>query len=199
MPWCKLCVLSLAVMLANVSAEVVHGGQNVVVVLDDSGSMNEAMGWNASLRRIDAAKQALQTVMEQLPDDARIGILALNRQGADGAWLMPLGPLDRGRLRQAVVQLDADGGTPLGASLKTATDALLELRSRQPYGDFRLLIVTDGEAQDSELVDRYLPQIQQRGITIDVIGVSMAQDHSLATRVDRYRRADDTESLQEAL
>jgi hypothetical protein len=41
-----------------------------------------------------------------------------------------------------------------------------------------------------------LPDIVSRGITVDVIGVDMRQDHSLATRVHRYRRADDPASLQ---
>ncbi len=41
-------------------------GQNVVVLLDDSGSMNEALRSNRRLPKIEAAKNALRTVMEQL-------------------------------------------------------------------------------------------------------------------------------------
>lgn len=178
---------------------VAIAGQNVVVVLDDSGSMYDPMGANGSVRRIDAAKQALVMVLEQLPDETQLGVVALNTRGPAGAWMIPLGPLDRQRAATAIQQVDASGGTPLGSVLKSAADALLELRARQQYGDYRLLIVTDGEAQDSDLVELYLPQILQRNITVDVIGVSMSQDHSLATRVDRYRRADDVQALSEAL
>jgi hypothetical protein len=38
-----------------------------------------------------------------------------------------------------------------------------------------------------------------RGITVDVIGVDMAGDHSLATQVHNYRRADDPASLEAAI
>jgi hypothetical protein len=62
-----------------------------------------------------------------------------------------------------------------------------------------LLVVTDGQASDQELVDLYLPDIMSRGITVDVIGVDMASDLSLATQVHSYRRADDPKSLVEAV
>jgi hypothetical protein len=62
-----------------------------------------------------------------------------------------------------------------------------------------LLIVTDGEATDAEKVEAYLPDILSRGITVDVIGVDMLDDHSLATKVHSYRRADDPASLTRAL
>jgi len=180
-------------------AGATSAAQNIVVLLDDSGSMGDTMLSNREVAKMDAAKQALQWVLEQLPVEARVGVLALNTEGADGRWIIPLGPNDREQVQQAIRRLQATGGTPLGAGMKAAADALLELRQKQVYGDYRLLIVTDGEAQDSDLVDRYLPEIRQRGLTVDVIGVSMEQNHSLATRVDRYRRADDTPALQQAI
>jgi hypothetical protein len=83
--------------------------------------------------------------------------------------------------------------------MKAGTDALLAMRESQRYGTYKLLIVTDGEATDQQLVDAYLPDILSRGIVVDVIGVNMAQDHSLATQVHTYRRADDEASLQQAI
>ena len=61
------------------------------------------------------------------------------------------------------------------------------------------MIVTDGEASDQDLVDRYLPEIKARGVVTDVIGVDMDGDHSLATQVNTYRRADDPGSLAQAI
>jgi hypothetical protein len=60
-------------------------------------------------------------------------------------------------------------------------------------------VVTDGEANDASLVDRYTPDILARGITVDVIGVDMSGDHTLATRVHSYRKADDPDSLVRAV
>jgi hypothetical protein len=173
--------------------------QHVVVVLDDSGSMGERMRSNWRVTKMDAAKQALRVVLEQVPVDAQVGVVALNSGQGSDPWIIPLGPIDKRRLGQAVERIRAQGGTPLGEFMKVGADALLELRTRQHYGTYRLLIVTDGEANDAEAVDRFLPEILARGITVDVIGVDMQQDHSLATEVNTYRRADDPESVTQAI
>jgi uncharacterized protein YegL len=173
--------------------------QHVVVVLDDSGSMSDPMRSGRRVAKMDAAKRALLEVLSQLPEDAQVGVLALNTRTASGPWIIPLGPLDQAQVRQAIGNIQAAGGTLLGVAMKQAADALLAQREKQQYGEYRLLIVTDGEAQDEYLVDAYLPEILRRQITVDVIGVSMAQDHSLANSVNRYRRADDPASLQQAI
>jgi hypothetical protein len=91
-------------------------------------------------------------------------------------------------------------GTPLGAYIKKGADRLLEARAKQfGYGTFRLLVVTDGEAEDQNLVDRYTPEVIARGITVDVIGVAMNERHTLATRVHSYRSANDPDSLKRAV
>lgn len=172
----------------------------VVVLIDDSGSMDQEMATRSGpIRRIDAAKNALLTVLGNLPNDTNIGLLALNQVGSDGHWLYPLAVVDSDRLLSVVNQLQANGGTPLGSAMKSATDALLSAREKNPYGTFRLLVVTDGEATDSLLLETYLPDILRRGITVDVIGVDMQTDHSLATKVHQYRRADDAEALNQAV
>jgi hypothetical protein len=148
--------------------------------------------------KMSAAKQALLTVLENLPADAKIGVLLLNGRSGEH-WVVRLGPVDRGRLRNALGMIHAHGGTPLGEYIKVGADALLELRAQERYGTYKLLIVTDGEASDQRLLEDYLPDILSRGIMVDVIGVDMRQDHSLATMVQTYRRADDPASLQQAI
>ena len=108
-----------------VTAEAL-AGQNIVVVLDDSGSMSDALQSDRRTLKIDAAKQALLTVLEKLPSDARIGVVALNGGGADH-WIVRLGELDSARLNAAVQQIRASGGTPLGEYMKIGADALLAL------------------------------------------------------------------------
>lgn len=171
--------------------------QNVVVVLDDSGSMDEGM--RGRIRKMDAAKGALLSVLENLPDEAHVGVLALNSRVKGSPWIAPLGPVDRALIKQQIGSVRAGGATPLGAAMKEAADALLEKRKKDVYGDYRLLIVTDGEAGDQQLVDQYLPAIKARGLITDVIGVNMKGDHSLATQVNTYRRADDPDSLAQAI
>lgn len=174
--------------------------QTVVVVLDDSGSMDNSMSTsNGRLERIDAAKEALTAVLSRLPAGTRIGVLALNSRVDGSPWVVPLDNIEGDAWRSRVAAIAAVGGTPLGEFLKQGADALLQARAAQPYGSYRLLVVTDGEANDQMLVDSYLPEILARGLMVDVIGVDMDGQHSLALRAHSYRRADDAAALQQAL
>ena len=188
-----------ALLCLLLSTSVASGGENVVVVLDDSGSMSDRMRGDRSLRKMEAAKRALLTVLRELPADAQVGIVLLNGREGAGHWAYPLGPVDTEMLVPRIQRISPNGITPLGERLKTGADAILALRAKQHYGSFRLLVVTDGEANDEELVEAYLPDILSRGIWVDVIGVDMAADHSLATKVHTYRKADDPNSLEQAI
>lgn len=193
-----LTLAPLLIALLTLPQAIHAADQYVVVVLDDSGSMNDEMR-SVSTGKMDAAREALQTVLADMPDEAEVGVLALNSTVNGSNWIAPLGPVDRATIRQRIASIRAEGSTPLGAAMKDATDALLAARNKQVYGIYRLLIVTDGEASDQELVERYLPEIKARGVVTDVIGVDMSGDHSLATQVNAYRRADDPGSLRQAI
>lgn len=166
---------------------------HVVVVLDDSGSMSAYMQ-TAQKSRMETAKSALKEVLSQISDDSELGIILLNRK-----WVVPLGKIDRKKLDSTIDTFGPTGGTPLGAAMKEGCDVLLAKRAKDFYGTYRLLIVTDGEANDQGLVEQYLPDIMARGVTVDVIGLDMGQQHSLATKVKNYRRGDDPDSLKKAL
>ncbi|MBN2021497.1 MAG: VWA domain-containing protein [Pirellulales bacterium] len=190
----------LIVVAGWLAAAPAGAGLNVVVVLDDSGSMQGRLASDARMTRMDAAKQALLTVLDKLPPDAKVGILALNSQNRSGEpWIHPLTTIDPDKLRQAVQGIRASGNTPLGQRMMNGANAILKLRAKQHYGTYRLLVVTDGEATDGPILERNLPNILARGIWIDVIGVDMDQGHSLATQVQTYREADDPASLEKAI
>lgn len=166
---------------------------NVVVVVDASGSMGAPMGGST---RMSVAKNALKQVLDQIPDTTHVGILVFPR----GNWVYPLGPRKESMLAGAIDSIQSGGGTPLGDYMKRGADALLEARKKQfGYGTYRLLVVTDGEAGDARQVEAYTPDIISRGITIDCIGVEMASRHTLATKVHSYRNANDPESLKQAI
>jgi len=185
-------------LMLSIGASTLHasGQLNVVVILDNSGSMQGRM--NNSGTKIDGAKWALMKVLEQSPETSQVGVLLLN-PGPQGDWLIPLGPIDRTKIERAVASLEAEGNTPLGAKMKVAADALLQLREANRYGTYKMLIVSDGEANDANLVQQYLPSIQARGILVDVIGVNMNQQHSLATHASTYRNANNPDSLAKAI
>lgn len=172
---------------------------NIVIVLDASGSMSGTMSGTAT-RKMDAAKSALTAALEQIPESTKIGLLVFSSANTKEQWLYPLGKLDRVALLAAIQQPQPGGGTPLGEYIKKAADRLISQRQKQyNYGSYRLLVVTDGEASDSELVDRYVPEAIKRGLRIDAIGVDMAATHTLAKKVHSYRKANDPQSLKQAV
>ena len=175
----------------------------VAVVLDDSGSMDEPMP-GARGSKMDAAKAALRGAFAALPPATRVGLFTLNtgwvRDGDEsGFTAFPIGETDPAEIAAVLDQVRAEGGTPLGARVVEAADALLAARAANRYGSYRLLIVTDGEANDADLLEAAVPRALGAGLTADVIGVAMAADHTLATKVDRYRSADDPAALSAAL
>ena len=183
--------------IAPVRAEEYH--DNVVIVLDASGSMNETLA-GTRMTKITAAKSALKTVLQQVPASTHIGLLVFSAKNLTDDWVYPLGPRSDEELLRAIERPLPRGDTPLGRYLKKGADRLLEERTKQfGYGTYRLLVVTDGEAQDRDKVDRFTPEIVARGITVDVIGVGMSRDHTLATKVHSYRRANDPAALNRAV
>lgn len=202
----RMQILSACVLLCVATqshAQSVHN--NVVIVFDDSGSMNQAFsGGSGREKKVDAGKAALKTVISTMAVDTHIGILLLNGLHT-GRWLHELGPVDRPALIQTIEKLVPAGGTPLYASMKEGMDALLAYRGKHFYGNYRLVVVTDGqESANRNLLKKYLPDMLTRGISIDVIAVDMRGDDELArvakeTSVVTYRSADDPESLSKAI
>jgi len=190
--------LALGFLTASVAAAQ-DAADNVVIVLDSSGSMARPLQ-GAGTDKMTAAKAALKQVLSSVPQETRIGLLVFSAKGVSDNWIYPLGPRDDAKLMQAIDRPTPGGGTPLGAYLKKGADRLLEERAKQfGYGTFRLLVVTDGEAEDQQLVERFTPEVVARGIKVDVIGVAMNQRHTLATKVHSYRSANDPASLKRAI
>lgn len=198
-------VASLAVILASLfvgglsGTHTAYAAQVVVVILDDSGSMREPISTaHGQSNKMAAAKSALVSVINALPEDTIFGVTLLN--GESGSIRpVPLGPLDRDEAIRKINFIEANGGTPLGDAMRNAADELLAYRKQHMYGLYKLLIITDGEATDPELVSTYLPMIVARGLAIDVIGVGMVREHQLASQTHSYRNVDDAESFTQAV
>ncbi len=171
---------------------------NVVVVLDASGSMNSFMRGTTTVK-MDAAKDALKEVLAQVPPDTHIGLLVFGG-GDNKEWRFPLGPRDDNKIKAAIDRATPNGGTPLGRFIAMGTDALKDKRKKQlGYGTYRLLVVTDGQASDPEKVNVYAPSVISSGIRLDVIGVDMSGKHKLANWAHSYRSADDPQALKKAV
>ena len=189
-------VCLILILLPAVAAGQIEGRDHVVVVLDTSGSM--ASGFGGGRSKMDVAKDALAGVVRGLPGRTHLGLAAFGT-GRPGL-AFDLGPPDVAALTEAVVKLRPRGSTPLGPYLEVAADRLLaERAANNGYGTYRLLIVSDGEADDPARVERALSAVLARGLRVDVIGVAMDGELGLARRVHSYRRADDPAALRRGL
>ena len=173
---------------------------NIVVILDASGSMQDKFSGDRTKSKMEAAKVALQEVLSKIPDDTHIGLLVFSGANIRNEWIYPLGPKDTQKLTAAIHLPQPGGNTPLGKYIRIGANRLLEQREKQyNYGNYRLLVVTDGEASDADKVKHYTPEILNRQIRVDVIGVDMKTDHMLANVVDSYRKADNPGELVAAV
>jgi Ca-activated chloride channel family protein len=108
----------------------------VDVVLDISGSMKEPAGTGGT--KIEAARRAVHTAVDALPDSTRLGLRTFGGCGRT-TQAVPVGPLDRSRVKQAVDATVAAGDTPLALALQQAG------RDFQPGERRSVLLVSDGE------------------------------------------------------
>ena len=167
---------------------------SVVIVLDGSGSMDEEMQGGT---KMDVAKNALISVLSKVPAGTNLGILCFS--GNTSGWIYPIQPLNNAAAADAIKQVQAGGGTPLGAYMTAATDALVQMRKDKHYGIFRVLVATDGDATDNLQGALEGPDgILSKGITIHAIGVNMSEGHYLAKKV-RYSDARDPNSFMQAI
>ena len=117
----------------------------LLLILDSSGSMNASDG--AGSTKIQGAKAALNGVVDALPEDSLVGLRVYGhripntdkRRGCkDTELIAPVGPLDRGGMKQRIASFDAKGFTPIGLSLKKGAADL------PATGDRTIVLVSDG-------------------------------------------------------
>jgi Ca-activated chloride channel family protein len=91
--------------------------------------------------RIDAAKAVVKNLIGAVPDSARMGLMVYGTGTdwtesskaagcADIRTLAPVGTVDKAALTSAVDGIKASGYTPVGASLRAASEALADVKGR---------------------------------------------------------------------
>jgi Ca-activated chloride channel family protein len=171
---------------------------NYYIVFDASGSMNESR-CSGDRSKLDVAKQALLRFASRLPASANLGLHVFDSQGI--RQLLPLGPLDRATLEAHVDAVRAGGGTPLAESALEAYGVLTaQGRKQLGYGEYHLVIVTDGEATGEDpgaVVNRI---VGESPVLVNTIGFCLSDNHSLnqAGRVI-YKAADNPAALEQTL
>lgn len=116
-------IAALAVALARPSMTLPVARQEATVMLamDTSRSM---LATDVSPSRLDAAKAAATTFVDQLPSGFRVGLVAFSTE----ARLVLQPTSDRAAFRQALDSLRADGGTALGDAIVLSLQATADAR-----------------------------------------------------------------------
>ncbi|TCP57348.1 Ca-activated chloride channel family protein [Tamaricihabitans halophyticus] len=117
----------------------------VMVTMDASGSMADELDGTT---KMDAAKDALNTLVDGLDSDAEMGLQVYGSKGAgsgsgnptceDISTEVPVGPVDAAQIKSKVAALEPAGETPIGDSLKQAAQELPD------EGPRAIVLISDG-------------------------------------------------------
>jgi uncharacterized protein YegL len=173
--------------------------RNFYVVLDGSGSMSERACMGDG-RKMDQAKAALETFSKAVPRNANLGLLVFDSRGVQEH--VPLALDNRPNFLRQVAITAPSGGTPLRDAVALARQRLEDQARRQlGYGEYTLVVVTDGEAsggQDPRPVVNDM--LARTPIIIHTIGFCINTRHSL-NQPGRtvYKAANDRADLERGL
>lgn len=172
--------------------------RNFLLIFDGSGSMRES-DCAGSSQKIRVAKRAVTAWSKSVPADANLGLYAFHN---GGKLTLPLASGNRDNFMQAVDQIEAGGNTPLAQAMLYAYKTFTEQGQRQlGYGEYTIVVVTDGIANSAAELQRVVDMILSRTpIMIYSIGFCIGDRHSL-NQPGRtlYRAANNPEQLQKGL
>lgn len=148
----------------------------LMLVLDSSGSMKEKVGGTT---KIAAAKDALGTVIDQLPTEQEVGlrvygakVFSAKDKGActDSQRVVDLGTDNRSDLKSAVAKYKPYGETPIGYALQQAGKDL------GADGQRTIVLVSDGEPTCVPDPCKVAKDLSKDGISlrIDVVGLDVS-------------------------
>lgn len=195
--------LALAFLLLG-SACTAQAGENMLLVLDASGSMRGKIEGRA---KVDIARDTVARVVRNWSPDNQLGLIAYGhrRKGdcADIETLIPVGPLNPDAYLKTVNGLGALGMTPLSAAVRQAAQALDWSEQKAT-----VILVSDGEETCNLDPCAIGAELEKSGVdfTAHVIGFDVAnaahqaQLRCLATATGgRYFNARDGRELSAAL
>lgn len=183
---------------------------SIMLVLDASGSMT-ADDASGGATRMEAARAALTSAVENLPEDAHVGLRVYGATEpndkktkaacTDTQVVVPLGPSDPAALTKAVAEVEPSGFTPIAYALSQAADDLGDAQNRH------IILVSDGEETCDPDPCETVEQLTDDGIDIQIDTVGYGVEETARgqlrciaeTTGGTYLSAPDADSLGIAL
>ncbi len=173
--------------------------KNIVMVFDGSGSMNDS-GCSGNQTKIEVAKKVVKEWADLVPVETNLGLIVFDKK--DFSIRLPLGRDNRLQFREEIDKVVAKYKTPLTKSLHTAFNMLTEQGQKQlGYGDYTIVVVTDGVANDVKALKRRVDAILANSpVMIHTIGFCINDNHALNTRGRTvYKAANNPAELRQGL
>lgn len=172
--------------------------RNFLIVLDGSGSMRDSQ-CSDNLPKIVAAKQAIAAFAKKLRPEDNLGLCAFDSRGVTERATLSL---NRQGFNQALQDVRSDSNTPLGSAVKLGYSVLQQQARRQlGYGEYYLIVVTDGEAdQGNDPGPTVNKIVSESPVVISTIGFCIGLGHSLnRPGLTIYHDATNLEQLNQGL
>lgn len=174
---------------------------NVMVVLDMSGSM-EGSGCAGDFgSKSQAAKATLQEWIKTVPDESNLGLVAF--VDSDTKTYVDLAIGNREMFMEQVTDFYPDGGTPLYDAVTQAEDELEEQAlSQNGYGTYKMVVITDGEhspGQDPSQAINSILDNPQNPIEIHTIGFCIEDSALNQPGRTEYQSAKNPDQLKAGL
>lgn len=148
---------------------------NIEIVLDGSGSMMEQFEGKT---RIDVAREVLQVLFDELPDDVNVALRAYGHQHYykegvcdDTELLVPLGPIDRAGLMAQINALNPQGKTLIGYTLRQIEGDLAGAE-----GQSVVVLISDGEETCGTDPCKAADELAAKGLDLQAHVVGYAVD-----------------------
>ena len=179
--------------------------RNFYFIFDGSGSMRDKLGSDCGgdqsfKRKLEGAKWAVAEFLKKVPEDVNLGLYIFDEHHVPpqpNCEVVPLASNNMTAFLQAINNVEAGGGTPLSRAIQYGAEVLAKQKAKQlGYGEFRLVVVTDGLADDIPQAAEFATE---KEIPIYAIGLCIQEDHPLRQYAVSYRAANSFEDLTKAL
>ena len=156
---------------------------SIVFVIDTSGSMRDRVSSRGgpTLNKLELVMQSVEGVLDSagLQDGDRLALVSFDDETRVNVPFVPASR--RARLRAAVHSLNQfSGGTLMGAGMQEAYELL-----KQETGSQRVILLTDGETMDSDLVEEMSHKLHDLHVPVTAIGVGAFNELILLDVADK--------------